>query len=157
MLLRTFGNTKEGWGLGGTNGTGQIPLIPGLRDLIDPDTPLEAHTWTHPLTDESFHLVFSDEFEVEGRTFWPGDDPFWEASDLHYHATGDFEWYSPEAVNTSSGFLNLVMEEVENHNLNFRSGMIQSWNKLCFQGGYIESGYLFFLRFIPQRTELTRT
>jgi beta-glucanase (GH16 family) len=24
------------------------------------------------------------------------------------------------------------------HNLNFQSGMLQSWNKLCFQGGYIE-------------------
>lgn len=29
-------------------------------------------------------LVFSDEFDVPGRTFWPGDDPYWEAADLHY-------------------------------------------------------------------------
>lgn len=29
-------------------------------------------------------LVFSDEFNVDGRTFYPGDDPYWEAVDLHY-------------------------------------------------------------------------
>ena len=30
------------------------------------------------------------------------------------------------------------MEEINNHNLNFRSGMLQSWNKFCFTTGYIE-------------------
>ena len=29
-------------------------------------------------------LVFSDEFNTDGRTFYPGDDPYWEAEDLHY-------------------------------------------------------------------------
>ena len=38
-------------------------------------------------------LVFSDEFNVEGRTFYPGDDPYWEASDLWYGVTADLEWY----------------------------------------------------------------
>jgi hypothetical protein len=33
-------------------------------------------------------LVFSDEFNTDGRTFYPGDDPFWEAEDLHYWAVG---------------------------------------------------------------------
>jgi len=32
-------------------------------------------------------LVFSDEFNKEGRSFYPGDDPFWEAVDLHYWGT----------------------------------------------------------------------
>lgn len=30
------------------------------------------------------------------------------------------------------------MEEVENHNLNFRSSMLQTWNKFCFTTGYVE-------------------
>lgn len=30
------------------------------------------------------------------------------------------------------------MEEKATHNLNFASGMVQSWNQFCFQGGYIE-------------------
>jgi len=25
-------------------------------------------------------LVFSDEFNTDGRSFFPGDDPYWEAS-----------------------------------------------------------------------------
>ncbi len=32
----------------------------------------------------------------------------------------------------------IALEEHETHNKNFRSGMVQSWNKFCFQGGYIE-------------------
>jgi hypothetical protein len=37
--------------------------------------------------DEEYALVFSDEFNVEGRSFFPGDDPYWEAVDLHYWGT----------------------------------------------------------------------
>lgn len=37
-------------------------------------------------------LVFSDEFEEEGRSFYPGDDPYWEAHDLHYWGTNNLEW-----------------------------------------------------------------
>jgi len=29
-------------------------------------------------------LVFSDEFNLDGRTFYPGDDPYWGAENLHY-------------------------------------------------------------------------
>jgi len=50
--------------------------------LIDPDTPASAYTEVSPNTGEEYQLVFSDEFETEGRSFYPGDDPFWEAVDL---------------------------------------------------------------------------
>ncbi|KAN0062052.1 methionine permease [Thecaphora frezii] len=60
------------------------------------------------------------------------------AVDLWYWGTGDYEWYSPEAVNTTGGALVITLDEYEKNNKNFRSGMVQSWNKLCFQGGYIE-------------------
>ncbi len=36
---------------------------------------------------QEWDLVFSDEFNVDGRTFYPGDDPYWEAADLHYWQT----------------------------------------------------------------------
>lgn len=52
--------------------------------LIDVDTPSSAHTYTSFADSSQWQLVFSDEFEVEGRTFWPGDDPYWEAVNLHY-------------------------------------------------------------------------
>ncbi|CBQ70856.1 related to KRE6-glucan synthase subunit [Sporisorium reilianum SRZ2] len=130
-------DTKGAFGLGGTNGSGQVPAL-DIATLIDADTPQSALKWTSQYDQSSYHLVFSDEFEQDGRTFWPGDDPFWEAVDLWYSGTGDFEWYSPEAVNTTGGAMVIALEEYETHNKNFRSGMVQSWNKFCFQGGYIE-------------------
>ncbi|KDN50357.1 glycoside hydrolase family 16 protein [Tilletiaria anomala UBC 951] len=130
--------TLGGFGLGGTNGTGQVAFLNGLRNLIDEDTKEADKTWTSGTNGNKYQLVFSDEFQQEGRTFWPGDDPFWEAVDIWYGATGDYEWYSPEAINTTGGALQIVMRQKETHNLNFQSGMLQSWNKFCFQGGYIE-------------------
>ena len=44
---------------------------------------------------KDYQLVFSDEFNQPGRTFYPGDDPFFEAVDLHYWQTNDLEWYDP--------------------------------------------------------------
>lgn len=32
----------------------------------------------------------------------------------------------------------ITVTEQPIHDLNYRSAMVQSWNKLCFQGGYIE-------------------
>lgn len=57
---------------GGTNGTGQVPSLP-IRPLVDGDTPDSSKTWKNS-EDQTFNLVFSDEFNEEGRTFWPGDD-----------------------------------------------------------------------------------
>jgi hypothetical protein len=73
----------HGFSVGGVNGSGQIPELPGMPRLIDYDTPQEAYSRVG--TDgQRYELVFSDEFNVDGRTFYPGDDPYWEAVDLHY-------------------------------------------------------------------------
>ncbi|GAA5961799.1 hypothetical protein JCM21900_003313 [Sporobolomyces salmonicolor] len=130
-------STYGAFNLGGINASGQVPNIPGLPSLIDSATPSSALSRTG-FDGEKYVLVFSDEFNNDGRTFWPGDDPFWEAVDLHYWATGDFEWYDPDAVTTKDGNLVLTISEEPIHGLNFRSGMLQSWNKFCFTGGYIE-------------------
>lgn len=135
-LTKRHGNKMGGFNLGGTNGTGQVPIIAQLLGLIDRDTPSAAQTWTSA-AGTKYNLVFSDEFNQDGRTFWPGDDPFWEAQNLWYGATGDLEWYTPEAVNTTDGALQITMTDIPAHNLNFQSGMVQSWNKFCFQGGYM--------------------
>lgn len=79
--------------------TGQSPgknltQIP-VRKLIDNDTPASAHTFTSKIDQSVYELVFSDEFNAEGRTFWPGDDPYWEAVDAWYSGTHDWEWYTP--------------------------------------------------------------
>jgi hypothetical protein len=58
--------------------------MPGHRGLIDPDTPLEALTKSSYVDGRELKLIFSDEFNTDGRSFYPGDDPYWEAVDLHY-------------------------------------------------------------------------
>ncbi|KAG6898818.1 hypothetical protein C0993_003928, partial [Termitomyces sp. T159_Od127] len=134
---------------------GTAPVLFQMPDLIDKLTPDAALTRTG-FDGQEYQLVFSDEFETDGRSFYPGDDPFWEAVDLWYGATGDLEWYDPQQVSTRNGSLVITLDSADtlqpaltpgstapftpaqNHNLNYRSGMLQSWNKFCFSSGYIE-------------------
>jgi beta-glucanase (GH16 family) len=60
---------------------------------VDPDTPSNARTRTSTFDGSTLNLVFSDEFNQDGRTFYPGDDPFWTAPNIWYGATQDMEWY----------------------------------------------------------------
>ncbi len=114
------------------------PLLSAIRtDLVDPDTPESALTRTAKDGSE-WKLVFSDEFNEEVRTFYPGDNQFWEAPDIHYQATVDLDWYDPDALTTTDGSLQIRYDAFENHDLNYRSGMLQSWNKLCFTQGILE-------------------
>ncbi|KAI9769769.1 MAG: hypothetical protein M1840_003763 [Geoglossum simile] len=119
--------------------TGQVfPIMKNIRrSLIDPDTPPTAMT-RRGVDGDTLQLVFSDEFNREGRTFYSGDDPYWTAPDIWYGATQDLEWYDPDAVTTAGGTLNLRLDKFPNHNLNFRSGMLNSWNQICFSGGAFE-------------------
>ncbi|THH19097.1 hypothetical protein EW146_g2013 [Bondarzewia mesenterica] len=126
-----------GQNFGGSNGSGQIPSFPNLPQLIDQDTDQSVYTKTG--TDgKTYNLVFSDEFNTDGRTFWPGDDPFWEAVNFNYWPTGDLEWYDPQAITTKNGKLVITVTEQNTHDLNFQSGMLQSWNKFCFTTGILE-------------------
>lgn len=114
------------------------PKLAAIRaTLVDPDTPSNA-TSRKAMDGSSWKLVFSDEFNAEGRTFYDGDDPYWTAPDTHYDATHDLEWYSPDASTTANGTLQLRMDAYKNHDLYYRSGMVQSWNKLCFTQGILE-------------------
>ncbi|KAL1760403.1 glycoside hydrolase family 16 protein [Schizophyllum commune] len=126
----------SGYNLGGINGSGQVPDL-HMKLLIDGDTPDDATERTGS-DGKKYNLVFSDEFNQNDRTFNPGDDPYWEAVDLHYWPTGDIEWYDPKAITTRDGNLVITMTEEEKNDLNFVSGMLQSWNKVCFNTGYIE-------------------
>lgn len=113
------------------------PLSSSIRtSLIDPDTPSE-HFTKKTRSGDDWVLSFSDEFNAEGRTFYEGDDQFFQGADLHYDATKDLEWYDPDAVTTENGTLVLRMDAMKNHGLLYRSGMVQSWNKLCFTEGMI--------------------
>jgi beta-glucanase (GH16 family) len=116
----------------------EYPMLSAIRTtLVDPDTPEEAKTMKAK-DGSTWVLVFSDEFNAEGRTFYEGDDQFFMAPDLHYAATQDLEWFDPDAVSTSQGTANIRMDAFKNHDLFYRSGMLQSWNKFCFTQGKIE-------------------
>jgi beta-glucan synthesis-associated protein KRE6 len=108
-----------------------------VSSLVDPDTPNSAKTRVG-FDGQAYNLVFSDEFNLDNRTFNPGDDPFWEAADLWYSATGDVEWYDSRQLYTADGSLHVRIENVASNGMSYRSGMLQSWNKLCFTSGYIE-------------------
>jgi len=63
-----------------------VPETIGNFGLIDPATPSDAYTRvgiTGANKGVTYDLVFSDEFEVDGRSFYEGDDPYWTAADLH--------------------------------------------------------------------------
>ncbi|WVQ82374.1 hypothetical protein IAT38_004502 [Cryptococcus sp. DSM 104549] len=133
------GSSTSGYNLGGVNSSGQYPSLPGFPSMIDEDTPEWVYT-RKGFDGNEWTLVFSDEFEKDGRTFFEGDDPFFTAMDIHYWPTGDFEWYDPSAIHTEDGNLVLTMTQEPIHDLNFKSGMLQSWNKLCFnKNAYFEA------------------
>lgn len=116
----------------------QYPLVGAIRSsLVDPDTPDDAML-IKARDGSDWTLVFSDEFNAEGRTFYPGDDQFFYAPDFHYDATKDLEWYDPDAVTTSEGTVNLRMDAFKNHDMFYRSGMLHTWNQFCFTQGRID-------------------
>lgn len=71
-------STNGAYNLGGINATGQVPDIPGMPRMIDPDTPASVMSRTGFDGNSDWELVFSDEFNQDGRTFYEGDDPFWQ-------------------------------------------------------------------------------
>ncbi|KAF8200296.1 beta-glucan synthesis-associated protein KRE6 [Pholiota molesta] len=142
FLEKNKQTNQGGFNLGGVNASGQIPQFSNFG-LIDPATPQSVYTiQSYVDSTQDMVLVFSDEFETDGRTFYPGDDPFWEAVDLHYWGTVDLEWYDPMQATTANGSLQLTIDKVgdplDNHNLTYRSGMV-SRNKFCFTGGILEA------------------
>lgn len=140
---------------------------------IDPDTPDEAQTarsysWkstsspesekqspTKQATDSTYELVFSEEFNVPGRTFGDGSDPRWTALEKNDYTNDALHYYSAaNAATNEDGELVITTEAVDTDILgqndedpkkklhekkHFRSAMLQSWNKFCFTGGIVEA------------------
>ena len=67
------------------------PLLKNIRQgLIDPDTPSSVMSRTGSDGNEQ-QLVFSDEFNDDGRTFYDGDDAYYQGVDIWYGVTQDLE------------------------------------------------------------------
>ncbi|KZT69160.1 glycoside hydrolase family 16 protein [Daedalea quercina L-15889] len=131
-------STAGGFNIGGINASGQVPDLIGNYGMIDKHTPTDARTKTDVMTGKTWEMIFSDEFEVDGRTFWPGDDPYWEAVNMHYWSTDNLEWLDPTAITTKNGSLEITMSAKPKNGLNYTSGMMSTWNKFCFTGGLVE-------------------
>ncbi|KAF9538294.1 hypothetical protein EC957_006942 [Mortierella hygrophila] len=126
-----------------------------MRGMVDEDTPQEKRT-TVAKDGGLWDLVFSDEFNLDGRSFAPGQDPHWEAVDLPAStAMKTLENYSSDQVTTKNGQLEITLQRDPAHPSpsgakfqkrdgssssawKYTSGMLQSWNKMCFQGGILE-------------------
>jgi beta-glucanase (GH16 family) len=137
------------------HGTGQAPVLFQMPKMIDSEAPDKAKKRIG-FDGKEYELVFNDEFNKPGRTFYPGDDPFWEAVDLWYGVTADLEWHDPQQVTTRDGALIITMDSADttqsgimpngtapftldkNHGLKYCSGIVQTWNKFYFTTGYIE-------------------
>ena len=89
-VVAFFVNPKDDLGMRMMNKSGQLPGDFMMRQLIDPDTPEDVKSRAG-FDGHTYKLVFSDEFNTNGRTFAPGEDPYWEAVDLNYWATDDLE------------------------------------------------------------------
>lgn len=74
--------------------------------------------------------MFFYEFNTDGRSFYPGEDPLWEVVSLDYWATANHELYDPAAVYTKDGSLRIKLSQHPEHGKYFCGGMLQSWNKL---------------------------
>jgi beta-glucanase (GH16 family) len=108
---------------------------------VDPATPSSASKTKSldPNVAGTFNLAFSDEFNTPGRSFAQGADPYWTAPNVWNIATNDWEYYSETQVTTNNG--NLIITAVQEQTIPqcpYTSGMLNSWNKLCFQGGIVE-------------------
>ncbi|KAL4437123.1 hypothetical protein ABPG75_004262 [Micractinium tetrahymenae] len=105
---------------------------------------------------ESLQLVFSDEFETAGQQFSAGaGNPRWTAENIWYGATEDIEVYVPAQVTTQDGAAVVTIDRTGDQNATalsqrpdgtvwnvssaYKSGLVTSWNKFCFTGGYIET------------------
>ncbi|KAL7690714.1 putative beta-glucan synthesis-associated, SKN1 [Plasmopara halstedii] len=131
----------------------------GIRPWVDVDTPKDVYNIISS-RGKTWMLVMSDEFNVPGRNFMPGGDHMWTALEMPDGVNAALEYYSfnmTETVRDSDGrgvFRIQVKEEknisytvwntyakpaaFETHSMYYRSGMLQSWNKFCFQGGRME-------------------
>ena len=120
---------------------------------IDKDTNHKVKETISYVDGRKYNLVFSDEFNVEGRKFHDGQDPRWTSIHKDDYTNFALQFYNGDLVQTSSGYLNIstIIKDINFHiesknsntgsstmTKNYQSGMVQGWNKFCFTGGIVE-------------------
>lgn len=119
---------------------------------VDPDTKDRDKTIRSFANRREHKLVFSDEFNQDGRTFHDGHDPRWTAMDKDDYTNYALHYYKADLVRTTRGVLNISTivsdisfkvnnpetPDVRRATKNYQSAMINGWNKFCFTGGIVE-------------------
>lgn len=133
------------------------PTKSGIDIWVDPATPIELYQYTSS-RGRTWDLVMSDEFNTKNRSFRPGDDHMWTSLEKPDGVNGALELYSHNMTSTACDdetcyFYIQAMDEVnvmhvfnmytrppgfEDAYFYYRAAMVQSWNKFCFQGGFLE-------------------
>lgn len=105
-------------------------------------------------TPGTYQLVFSEEFNVPGRSFEDGTDPRWTALEKNDYTNDALHYYSAaNAATDNKGNLVITTEAADTEVIgyddkkkkktmvtkHFRSAMLQTWNKFCFTGGIVEA------------------
>ncbi|KAJ1426235.1 beta-glucan synthesis-associated protein-domain-containing protein [Ochromonadaceae sp. CCMP2298] len=125
-----------------------------LSELVDKSTDEEFRNTIRRRDGKQLHLVMSDEFLEEGRSFEKGRDTLFEAVSKPDNTNDALQFYnsSTDYVTTSQGHLEITSRAVktswvewDTYNLqpvkltkNYTSAMVQSWDKFCFTGGVLE-------------------
>lgn len=140
-------------------GTATFATRSGILPWVDPATPADHQTYQSSRGDV-WILTMSDEFNTPSRSFEPGKDHLWTSVEKPDGVNAALEVYSHNMTTTACDnddetcyFRITAMEDeisltvwnnyitppgYQNVSFYYRAGMVQSWNKFCFQGGMVE-------------------
>ena len=122
-----------------------------LSNWVDPTTPAHARTAQLPGAATELTLVFSEEFNTtwEANRSWspsatvPGDaGKKWSATYQLNSDTYGETFLHPQMVSASNGTLHLTARNERFGGAEFLGSQLSSWNRFCFQGGYLEVSFM---------------
>ncbi|ETM50497.1 hypothetical protein L914_05477 [Phytophthora nicotianae] len=157
-------NSDSSSGSGGSTATDRslvkLETRSGSRPWVDPDTPEDVRTYVTSRGD-TWELIMSDEFGDVNRNFTAGADHLWTSLEMPDGTNDALQLYSHDMTSVvcdddEEGLCYLQIKSIDevnnitvwnnylrppgyqNSTFYYRSGMLQTWNKFCFQGGMLE-------------------
>ncbi|EQC34766.1 hypothetical protein SDRG_07574 [Saprolegnia diclina VS20] len=129
------------------------PTKSGIPTWVDVDTPKEVYTKATS-RGGSWDLVMSDEFNAATRNFTAGEDHLWTALDIPDGVNRAIGVYKPSHAYTEDGNFVIRIDsgdvDISFYNvwanvpawtkkkMYYTAAMVQTWNKFCIQGGFVE-------------------
>ena len=126
------------------------PPSPDAASWVDPTTPRAARTARVPGQSSPLQLVFSEEFNQDwlaNRTWSPEATlptdarRKWSATYQLNTDTYGATFLHPQMVSASNGTLHLSAQHAKFGGADYLGAQLSSWNRFCFQGGYLEVSF----------------